>query len=95
MASELLCWLPTPAATLTPRLPLPPFTEPLRVAVLVTGLAQPVGVSTWNETVFSIAYSLASLKLFEMLSEDSEAFSPDFSKAEACAFSHADSFAFS
>ncbi|MNH42839.1 hypothetical protein D3C79_1046200 [compost metagenome] len=51
MASELLCWLPTPAATFTPRLPLPPFTEPLRVAVLVTGLAQPVGVSTWKDTV--------------------------------------------
>ena len=79
MASELLCWLPTPAATFTPRLPLPPFTEPLRVAVLVTGLAQPVGVSTWNDTVLLSAYSLDSLKLFEMLSDDCDAFSPAFS----------------
>lgn len=79
MASELLCWLPTPAATLTPRLPLPPFNEPLMVALLVTGLAQPVGVSTWKDTVLLSEYSLASLQLFEMLSDDCEAFSPDFS----------------
>lgn len=61
MASELLCWLPTPDATFTPRLPLPPLTEPLRVAVLVTGLAQPVGVSTWKDTVLLRSYELASL----------------------------------
>src|SRR5579872_5757586 len=66
MDSELLCWLPTPAATLTPRLPLPPFTEPFRLAVLVTGFAQPVGVSTCQDTVLLKSKELDSLKLCDL-----------------------------
>jgi len=44
MDSELLCWLPTPDATLAPPLPEKPFIEPDMVAVLVTGAFQPFGV---------------------------------------------------
>lgn len=66
MDSELLCWLPTPAATLTPRLPLPPLTEPFRLAVLVTGFAQPVGVSTCQDTVLLKSKELDSLKLCDL-----------------------------
>src|SRR5690606_31162480 len=42
MASELLCWLPEPAATFSPTLPEAPLSEPATAAVLVT--------ACWRET---------------------------------------------